>query len=112
MHAQIRAIGLQLARIHVVSQIRLQHFVFQIRTKMRILDRTENLDSTIEIAIHPAGAAYVNLRRAGILEIEDAAVLEKATDDAPHANILRQSVHAGTEHADAANNQIDRDADL
>src|SRR4051812_27148796 len=45
-------------------------------------------------------------------EAHDAAMLEEAADDAFHADAFRQTRHARAQAADAANDELDRDAGL
>src|SRR2546423_160187 len=102
----------KLTRIDVVAQISLKHFIPQVRAQFRIVNRTNNLDAAIEVAHHPVCAAYVNLFVAVVGEIDDPAVFEKPANDAANANVIRDAGHSGTQHANAANDEIDRNAGL
>src|SRR5690606_9548324 len=72
----------------------------------------ERLDAAVEVAVHHVGAADVDDRVAVVLEAEHARVLEVATEDAAHADVLAQSLDARLEGADAAHPDIHRDAGL
>src|SRR5690242_21953597 len=47
-----------------------------------------------------------------VSEAGDAAVLEETADDAFHMDVLGEAAHAGTEAANAANDQLDFDAGM
>ena len=49
---------------------------------------------------------------ADVFEIENATVFEEAAHDAAHANVLRQVRNAGSQHADAPDDEVDRDSAL
>ena len=44
--------------------------------------------------------------------MEDAGVLEEAADDGADADVVRESLDAGTENREAANDEVDFDAGL
>src|SRR5688500_19836378 len=79
--AGVRAVGLQVASLYVVVEIRLQN-VDQPAFARRVLDRDEQLDAPIQIPRHPVGAGKENQLVAAMMEVQDSGVLEVAVDDA------------------------------
>src|SRR5262249_38966308 len=80
-------------------------------------DRHQHLDAAMKIARHPVGGRDVNLgigvrKRLAGAEADDAAVLEKAPDDALDADVLGKSGHTRPQAADAADNELDLNAGL
>src|SRR5437763_2826386 len=104
--AFVLAVGAEHACLHVVAQVRREQNVLQVFFQPRVVDGHERLDSPVEVARHPVGAARVDLLFAAVREVEDAAVFEEATDDASDAYVLRLPLDAGAQHADAAHYQI------
>jgi len=80
-----------------------QHFIAQ---------RHEHFYALVQIAGHPVGAAKINFFLPAVREIEDPGVLQKAPDDAAHANIVAHAAHAGPQSTNAAHDQIDLDSRL
>ena len=72
-------------------------------------DAHEGLDPAVEVAVHHARAADVDLRVAAVVEPEDARVLEEAAEDRAHADVLGQALDAGAQGADAAHPDVDLD---
>src|SRR5580658_8685567 len=95
-----------------VSQISGQHFGRDALAQLRIFQRENDFHAFIEIALHPVGAAQINLRRAAVLEIIDTAVLQKASDDAAHPDAAAQSAHTGNQSALSTDDQVDLHAGL
>src|SRR5882762_4340012 len=58
--------------------------------------------------MHPVGAADIDLIVTTISEIKDPAMFEKAADDISYADSFRHSGNAGTQDANAADDQLDR----
>src|ERR1700716_2311123 len=61
----------------------------------------------MQIARHPVGAAEVDLRLAAVLEVKDAAVLEKPAHDTAHADAVADATNPWPQRADATHEQID-----
>src|SRR5262249_869271 len=74
--------------------------------------RPDHLDATTQVAIHPVGAADEDLRVAAVLEIENAAVLQKPVDDTGDANVLTDPRQPRPQCADAAAEDVDLHARL
>ena len=72
----------------------------ELATGADVLDRREHLDPPVEVARHQVGAAEVDGGRVARVEPVDAAVLEEAADDRPHADRLGEPLDAGAQHAD------------
>ena len=81
----VSAIRLQFTRFRVVAQIRVKQHIAQVAFGLGISYRGNNLDAVFQISRHPVSAADVELIVTAIREPEDAAVLEKTTDDTAHA---------------------------
>ena len=67
-------------------------------------------DAVVEIPRHPVGGREEDVLLAAVIEAEDAAVLEEAADDAAHADVFADVLESGTQHADAAHDEVDFDA--
>src|SRR5207237_9113834 len=68
--------------------------------------RHEHLDTLVEIARHPVGAANVDLLVAAVGEVVDAAVLQKSSHDASDTNVIAHSAHARAKGTYATDDQI------
>ena len=90
------------AGLHVVAQQGRQDAVDDARLEPGILDREHHLDAAEEVARHPVGAAEEDLGLAGVLEVEDPAVLQEPVDDADHPDVLGEPGDARPQAADAA----------
>jgi hypothetical protein len=69
-------------------------------------------DTAEEIARHPIRAAKKYAWLAAVLKIENPAVFEKAIHDAPHFDVLADTLQSGPQTADATDNQINFHARL
>ena len=79
------------------------------RLVLRVRHGHEHLDAPIEVARHPVGGADQEQRLAlvAVGEADDARMLEVATEDRAHADVLAEPGHAGTQAADAADGEVD-----
>src|SRR6478609_5599848 len=80
----------------------------------RVLQRTQDFDTAIEIARHHVGRRdiYRGLRAWQAMahaEAIDAAMFEETADNRLDADILRQAGHARPQAADTTNDQLDGD---
>ena len=107
LQADVGAIGLELARFHVVVQEARQDFVHDLVAQGRIFDRKGDLDAADEISRHPISAREINIRVAVVREIIDPAVLEETADDTDDANVFAQARNLGPQTTNAADDQID-----
>ena len=80
--------------------------------KASILDRSDNLDASIEVARHPVGGSEIQLLLAVVGEIEDARMLQKAADDADDSDAIADPWYSRSKAADAAHDQVDVDSSL
>src|SRR5215469_13471959 len=104
----VGSIRLQQARLAGIGKIRVQNFVANAVAQLRIVHRKYNFDTLVEIAWHQVGAAEVNLRISAVFEAEDAAMLQEAADDGPHADATADIAQARPQCAHTADDQIDR----
>src|SRR5689334_19575864 len=74
--------------------------------------RRHDLDPLSQVARAPVRGTDVVIRVVTIREMIDTGVLEEASDDAGDADPFRQSHHAGTERADAPDDERDLDPRL
>jgi len=74
--------------LYVVSQAHVENFFFQALFEPRIFNGGDQLDAPVEVALHPVGASDVDVSVAAVLEVVDAAVFKKATDDAPDFDLV------------------------
>src|ERR1700753_3168292 len=82
-----------------------------------ILQRTEDLDTAVEVARHHVGRGDIHSRfgaRQALSHPEavDSAVLEEAADDWFDANVLGEAGNAGAQATDAAYDEFNRNAGL
>src|SRR5215472_7522443 len=95
-----------------VAQVRHHDLVKHLAVHRRVFNRHERLHTAIEITRHPIGGADEYLRPvrgefAAIAEANDAAMFEKAADDALDADVLGKPRHARPQAANTAHHQID-----
>src|SRR5208282_4476883 len=84
----------------------------QLLAQLRVLDGRDNLDATLEIALHAIGGADKKILRSAIAKIIDAAVFEEPANDAHHAHVFRQPLDSRSQPAGVADYQIDLHARL
>src|SRR5260370_42541818 len=70
----VSAVGHHFPLASIGPQLDLEHSA-QFLAQLRILDRRDNFDATLEIALHAIGGADKKLLRAAVTKIVDAAVL-------------------------------------
>ena len=87
---------MQFSRVDVVVQIRVQNGS-QMVSEFRLFDREHQFNSPAEVAIHPVGAAEIDLIFTIVAEIENATVLKKSADYAANANVARDLGEPGAE---------------
>src|SRR5437773_6303569 len=107
LQSTVGAIRLQLARLHAIVQDRWNHVANDLIAQCRRLDRERDFDSSEEISRHPVRARKVNERISSGFEIVDAAVFEKAANNADDANVLTEIGNLRTQTTDAPHEQID-----
>src|SRR5215470_13814062 len=96
---------MHLPRLYVIGKVGLQAFVDDALLELDVEHRESDLDAAEEIALHPVGAGQIDV--AGALEMIDTMVLEKASDDGAHADVLRHAGYARSQRAHTPNDQID-----
>src|SRR5438046_6771635 len=110
--ADVVAVGIEPPALRGVAQVRDHDLVEHLTMHGLVIDRHQRLHAPIEIARHPVGGAneQFGLRRGQpltVAEAYDAAVLEKAPDDALHSNVFGKPAYSWTQTADAPHDQID-----
>ena len=110
--AGVGAVGVHVASFDDFGEIRVEDFIANVADELRVLHGEGKFDAAIEVAGHHVGTAEIDLFFASIVEVEDAAVLEEAADDAGDADIVADSGHAGAKAADAADEEIELDPGL
>src|SRR5262245_17288818 len=65
----IAAIDLKLPGAVRIAEQRFEHGVAQVSLERQILDRAEDFDTTIQVALHQVGAADVELLLAAVQEV-------------------------------------------
>src|SRR5450432_4242917 len=91
--ARVCPVRSQKSSLASVGQIGVQDLGADALAELGIFHRENHLDAFVEIALHPVGAAQIQLRRAAIFEIINAAVLQETPDDAAHADAAAQPAH-------------------
>ncbi len=81
---------LQFPGFHIVGKINLQRIDQDLHSR-RIFDGDEQLDTTVQIAGHPIGAADEDLLFSALVKIEDTAMLQKAVDDTDDVDVFAHS---------------------
>src|SRR5262249_8078947 len=103
----VRAVGLHLPRAVIGRQLRIQHGA-QLLALRWILHRYDDLHAALEVPLHRIGRSDVPLLLlASVPEEVDAAMLEKAADDAHHPDGLGQARDARPEPARVPHDQVD-----
>ncbi len=106
-HLRVSAIRLHDACACFVFKVLGKDAVAQTPDKPPVLDRKQYLHAPVQITRHEIGAAHVDPFIASVMEVVDAAVFEKTSNDAPHANGFADAGNTRTQRANPANNQID-----
>jgi hypothetical protein len=75
-----------------------------------VLDRHDDLDPAVEVALHQVRRAQARLGRAAVGEAEDPRVLEELADDRAHPDPLGETSHPRAERAPGPDDQVDLDA--
>src|SRR5581483_3926161 len=101
-----------LARLEVVGKKHGENVTVDRFGEQRIEHGDDRLDAPVQVAAHPIRRTNEDLAVAAVLENVDARVLQEASDDAAHPDVLAHAGDAGTDDAHAANLEIDRDARL
>src|SRR3954469_22224599 len=104
-----RAVGMQLPAADVRCHGGVEEGL-QVLAGRLVADLEQHLDAAVEVAVHEVGAADPPLRLAAVGECHDPGVLQEAAHDRADADVLRQAVDARPQRADAADQQLDRDA--
>jgi len=76
-------------------------------TNAFVLDRKQELDAAVEVAVHPVGAGEIEFGVAAVLEIEEPGVFEIAVHNAGDPHVLLPWFRLVT--ADAAHDEVDFD---
>src|SRR5262249_19803311 len=96
-----------------VAETNVQNFP-QLRFRLRINDRRDDLDAFGEIPVHPICRSDEEIALGWIVEcgreMENARVFQKSPDDGAYSNIFRASWNTWTEAAEPAHDQVDRHA--
>src|SRR5439155_11995504 len=101
----VKAVRQQHACVHVVTQVSIEKFLLQVLFEPGIADRTEYLNAAVQIARHPVRAADVNFSITVVREIQDPAVLKKASDNTAHSDVFGKFRHTRAQHADSTHDQ-------
>ena len=107
---KVGPIALQPPRAHGIRQRGLQYLPANERRQCGIFDGEDQLHAPVKVSSHQIGAAEIDLRLPPVLEIEDAAVLEKSSDDAEDPDRLADSRQSRPEAADSPDDEVDHHA--
>ena len=77
----------QVLRLDIVGKLYLSD-VTDACFQLLILNREENLHTTVEVSRHPVGTSHENLRFTVVLEVENTAVLKEISNDRADRYIL------------------------
>src|SRR6516164_2868190 len=102
----------QIPALQRIAEVRHHDLVKHLAVHRWVFNRHERLHTAVEITRHPIGGADEHLRPtrgefAAITEANDAAVFEKAADDALDADVLGKPRNPRSQAANTAHDQID-----
>src|SRR5215510_13797420 len=114
--AHAAALDVAAVRLHVpgaalVGELGVED-VAQLGPKPAVLDRDQDLDALLDVALHRVGRADVVLGPAAVVEVVDPLVLEEPADDADDLDRAGHAVEAGAQPAGVADDEVDGDAAL
>src|SRR6266849_6244373 len=104
--AYVTAVGLHYPLATVGFQLTIEHRA-QFLAQLDILDRRHHLDAAFEITLHAVGRSDQVFVVAAIVEVVDASVLEKTSDDAHDADVLGEPGEARPQTACIAYDEVD-----
>src|SRR5262249_38984601 len=105
--ACIASVAIQDTGFGGIRKIAQQDLFIDPPAQLRIVQREHHFDAFVKVARHPVGAAQVNLRFAGILEVVNPAVLKEPADDAAYPDAVAQPANSRAKGAAAAHDQVD-----
>src|SRR6266700_2297097 len=108
----VGAIGLQAMGIDRIEQDWFEHMLFDGLAQNGSIEGEEGLNAIIEIALHQVSAAQENLLLTIVAEVIDAAVLQEASHNATHVNILADPLNTWTQTAHTPDDEINADPSL
>src|ERR1035438_8581791 len=91
------------SRLAVVGQVRVENFMTHAFPEHLISEPYEHFDPLVQIARHPVCTTHVNLFFAAVGEIEDPTVLEEASHNAAHVDVVAHAADSRTKSTNAAN---------
>src|SRR5580658_11009679 len=107
-----RAVRLHVPRSGFVAKVLLQNFVAQAADELRAGHGKQGFHAAVQIPRHKVRAAHINLLVASVVEVIDAAVLEKAAENTLHPDGFADPGNTRPQSAHAANNHVDLHARL
>src|SRR5215831_20870126 len=112
LYARGTAVGQELPALLVVLEIGHHNLAENLFMHGRIENRTQDLDSPVQIARHHVCGGNINRglrmrQRVTCPEAIDAALLEEAADNGFDADIVGEPFDPGAQAADAAHHQVD-----
>ena len=90
----VTSVALEMTCLGFVPEVNREN-VLEPGRELGVLDGEENLDAAIEIARHQVRAAQIDLFRAAIPEVVNAAVLQESAHDAGDADVLADAGDPG-----------------
>ena len=102
-------IGHHLPCIHIVRPHHIQDGKCAL-LEIFVQNRENQLYAAVQVARHPVGGTHEDPRISAVLKAEDPAVLQKLPDDGNDCDVLGHADKTRDEAADAAHDQMDRDA--
>ena len=103
--AAVGAIGQQEAGLVRIPELGIED-PLELFAQTRVINRTRDLHTAVEIARHEVGGGNIELCVTAASELINAAMLQKAPDDAGDVNILRFTGHTRQDAADAADDEL------
>src|SRR5215475_10354031 len=100
---RVATVRLEQACLPCVGKIGGEHFIANAFTELRVLDGKQDFDAGIKIALHPIGAAEIEIGIPAIFEIKDAAVFQEAANHAADSDAAADAAQTGNEGTLASN---------
>src|SRR4249919_1862833 len=107
LQALVAAVGMQLPCVDVVGEVVGQRLIENTLAQVGIEQRESGFDAAQQVAFEPVGTGAEQVRGAVVGEPVDAVVLQEASNDGTHPDVVGHARHAGPQGARAAYDEVD-----
>ena len=91
----------------VVLQLRNDDLIHNVIAQVFLQKRRQHFDTAVQITRHQVGAAKVHLLISVVMEVVDASMFQKTSDDRTNCDRIGNAGQAGAQTADTANDTFD-----